>query len=190
MTEAPARGALRHAAAVIAGGGIVAYPAEACYGLGCDPRNQAALRRLLRIKHRPAAQGLILIAATWRQLLPWLAPLPEAMRERVRATWPGPETWLLPAAPGVSMLLRGDHDTLAVRVTAHREAGALCRTARRALVSTSANRHARPPLRSAEQVRRELGGLVDYVLPGTTSGLARPTRIRDAASGAVVRAAS
>ncbi len=86
------------AVAALRRGGIVAYPTEAVYGLGCDPANPAAVARLLDLKQRPASKGLILIAATEAALRPWLAPIDAATEARIRPTWPGPTTWLLPAA--------------------------------------------------------------------------------------------
>lgn len=167
-------------------GGIIAYPTESVFGLGCDPLRLDTVVRLLQLKQRPAAKGLILIASDLEQLLPFLQPLDAACRERVLATWPGPVTWLLPARPETPTLLRGEHDTLAVRVTAHPLAAALCRACGTALVSTSANLGGRPPARSALAVRRTFGEAIDYVLPGEAGG-APVTEIRDARSGAIVR---
>jgi L-threonylcarbamoyladenylate synthase len=180
---------LRAAARVIADGGIVAYPTESVYGLGCDPRRTATVRRLLRLKRRDPKLGLILIAADERQLEPYVDLECAPGVQRARATWPGPYTWLLRARAEVSPWLRGAHDTIAVRVTAHAGAAALCRYARRALVSTSANRHDRPPARSTAAVRREFGAAVDFGLQGPLGGLPAPTEIRDAATGRVVRSA-
>lgn len=148
----------------------------------------AALQRLLRLKGRPPEKGLILIAADLEQLESFLLPLDTALRARVRATWPGPVTWLLPARTWVPRLLRGAHDSLAVRVTGHPVAAALCATAGSPLVSTSANRAGRPPARSALAVRRGLGGEIDYVVPGAVGDRRRPSEIRDAATGRVLRA--
>lgn len=181
--------ALREAARIIANGGIVAYPTESVYGLGCDPRRHETVRRLLRLKHRAPELGLILIAAHEAQLAPYVDTDTAPGIEKARASWPGPFTWLLRARAGVSPWLRGKHETLAVRVTAHASAAALCRHARRALVSTSANRHGRPPARSAAAVTREFGAAVDFILQGNLGGLSAPTEIRDAASGRVVRPA-
>ena len=61
------------AARALRRGGLVAYPTEAVWGLGCDPANQTALARLLELKQRPWQKGLILIAARWDQLSPWLS---------------------------------------------------------------------------------------------------------------------
>lgn len=167
---------------------MVAYPTEAVFGLGCDPLDGAAVDRLLALKGRPAAKGLILIAAAFQQILPFVEPLDPALTAHIQATWPGPVTWLLPARPAVPHWLRGGHDTIAVRVTAHPPAAALCETFGGALVSTSANRAGHPPARSPLAVRRTFGDGLDYILHAPLGGLLRPTEIRDGRTGAVVRA--
>lgn len=181
--------ALAQAARTLRTGGIVAYPTEAVYGLGCDPRNERALNRLLEIKQRDPHKGLIIIGASFDQLAPYLAALDDNTRARILPSWPGPVTWLLPARDDVSPLLRGAHHTLAVRVTAHPLAAALCRAFGGALVSTSANRSNASPARTAEQVRVELGTALDDILEGTVGTLANPTEIRDGATGALLRPA-
>lgn len=178
---------LRTAARLIRAGGIIAYPTEAVYGLGCDPRNALAVQRLLAIKRRPPHKGLILIGADFTQLAPFLQTLSATEHARLAATWPGPHTWLIPARPDAPRWLRGRHDTLAVRVTAHPLAAALCRACGHALVSTSANFSGRPPARTALAVRRQLGRSIDAVLAGPTGGAARPTAIRDLRSQRLVR---
>lgn len=170
-------------------GGVIAYPTESCYGLGCDPRRHASVRRLLRLKHRPRDLGLIIVGARLEQLHPYIDLSSSAVIDRVTETWPGPYTWLVPARPGVSHWIRGDHTTVAVRITAHPGASAVCRYARRAIISTSANRHNRPPARSALGVRREFGDQLDYVLEGRLGSQANPTEIRDAITNHIVRSA-
>jgi L-threonylcarbamoyladenylate synthase len=178
---------IRLAARAIAAGGVVAYPTEAVYGLGCDPLNGEAVRRILAIKQRPEQKGLILVAANEAQLAPFVLPLvPERMAE-IRASWPGPHTWLLPARPETPSWLTGRHSTLAVRVTAHPIAAALCRAAGTALVSTSANLGGRPPARTPLQVRLRLGDAADYLLAAPCGGRAQPSTIRDGRTGALVR---
>jgi L-threonylcarbamoyladenylate synthase len=134
------------------------------------------------------AKGLILIASDFAQLQPFLQPLDEYVVERVFSTWPGPVTWLWPVRPDCPRWLTGSHDTLAVRVTAHPIASAVCREAGRALVSTSANRSRHPPARTALAVRRAFGESLDGILPGSVGELANPTEIRDAVTGQAVRA--
>lgn len=178
---------LRLAARCIEAGGILAYPTEAVYGLGCDPWNGDAVRRLLAIKRRPERKGLILIAFDFDQLELFVAPLDDERMAIVHATWPGPVTWLLPARDETPRWLAGHHDTLAVRVTAHPFAGALCKAFGGALVSTSANVSDRPPARTALQVRLAFGSDVDLVLAGRCGGRVRPSAIRDARTGASIR---
>ena len=178
---------LRAVARAVRSGGLIAYPTEAVYGLGCDPRNERAVWRLLALKRRSAHKGLILIAADFAQLAPFLHPLTPAELGRLHASWPGPYTWLVPARSGTSHWLRGRHDTLAVRVTAHPLAAALCRACGHPLVSTSANLSGRPPARSALAARRQLGRHLDALLPGPTGGAARPTAIRNLRTGRTVR---
>ncbi len=182
----PAR--LRRARDCLRRGGLLAYPTEAVFGLGCDPLRPDAVLRLLRLKRRPLRAGLILIAADPDQLAPYLAPLPAARRRVVNATWPGPVTWIWPARPGTPDWLTGGRDSIAVRLTAHPLARALCRAWGGALVSTSANPHRRPPARTALQVRRYFGDHLDLILHGATGPARRPTEIRDARTGARLRA--
>lgn len=96
-------------------------------------------------------------------------------------------TWLLPAHPETPLWLRGVHDTLAVRVTAHPQAAALCQVFGGAIVSTSANPGGLPPARNALQVRRYFGDTIDDILPGAVGPRRKPSEIRDAATGRVVR---
>ncbi len=182
---------IRLAARVLARGGVIAYPTEAVYGLGCDPRDAAAVRRILAIKQRGEEKGLILIAADFDALRPYVVELDARRMAAVQASWPGPNTWLLPARASTPRWLTGRHATLAVRVTAHPLATALCRRWGGALVSTSANRTGRPAARTSLQVRlqfieaRDDGP--DLILAGVCGGARRPSTIRDAASGRVLR---
>ena len=176
-------GHLAQAARTIQKGGIVAYATEYCFGLGCDPMNRAAVLRLLRLKRRPVQKGLILIAANLEQLAPYVDNIPP----QVLATWPGPHTWLLEPRDGVPGWITGEHPRIAVRVTAHPQAAALCQIAGMAIVSTSANRAGGNPTRSFRDTLRRFQGEVDYILPGRVGKAPAPTPIRDAESGTLVR---
>ncbi|MBI5330786.1 MAG: L-threonylcarbamoyladenylate synthase [Betaproteobacteria bacterium] len=167
-------------------GGLIAYPTESCYGLGCDPTNAKAVRRLLRLKGRPQAKGLILLGSASGQFRRYLRPLPAVLAARLGEWWPGPVTLLLPAAPRCPPWLRGRHDKLAVRVTAHPGAARLCRVLGMALVSTSANRSGRRALKTAQECVRAFGPQV-LALPGRTGERKRPSTILDPLSGGIVR---
>jgi L-threonylcarbamoyladenylate synthase len=180
---------LRQAARCIRGGGVIAYPTEAVYGLGCDPFDAEAVLRILALKQRRIEQGVILIGAELSHLGPFIGTANRKTLDRALASWPGPHTWLLPASASVPAWIRGAHRTVALRITAHPVAAALCRQTGGALVSTSANRHGQPPARSALQVRNRFGDAVDFVLDGPTDAARRPTGIRDAATGRIIRSA-
>jgi L-threonylcarbamoyladenylate synthase len=175
--------------AALRAGGVVAYPTEAVYGLGCDPQNRDAFDRLFAIKRRPPTQGVLLIAADFVQVERYidLAAVPAEALQRAKATWPGPHTWIFPRSASAPSWLAGSHAGIALRVTSHPLAAELCRAFGGALVSTSANRHGEPPARTAGDVLAALGDEIDAVLNGSVGGLERPTPIRDAISGDAVR---
>ncbi len=164
-------------------GGVIAYPTESCYGLGCDPDNPAAVERILKLKGRPRHKGLILIAAGRRQLQPYVH-LPAA--EQTAGYWPGPFTFILPARRRAGRWLTGRHNGLAVRVTAHADARRLCRELGMPLVSTSANRSGFKALKTASACRREFGAQI-MVLPGRIGNSKNPSTIIHFASGKVLR---
>jgi L-threonylcarbamoyladenylate synthase len=156
----------RAARAVLAGG-VIAYPTEAVFGLGCLPENRAAVERVLAIKRRSWRKGLLLIGSDLAQLERFVV-LPSGRRRKdVIASWPGPVTWVLPATRHAPSWISGG----------------------RALVSTSANVSRRSPLRDLRVLRRELGLEVDYVLAGALGGLAKPTVIKDGRTGKILRPA-
>ena len=181
--------AIAAAVAALRSGGVIAYPTEAVYGLGCDPSDAVVFQRLFALKQRPATQGVLLIAAEFAQVEKYidLVQLPADALLRAQATWPGPYTWIFPRSSATPRWLAGAHSGIALRVTAHAPAAELCRAFGGALVSTSANRHGEPPSRSAADVRAAFGDELAYIFDGPTGGLERPTPIRDAVTGDVVR---
>lgn len=180
-----ARVAIRRAVSVLRAGGVIAYPTEAVWGLGCDPLQPQALQRLLALKARDPAKGLILIAAQMDQLVGFIEVPSRTALRRARETWPGPVTWVFPAGPLASPTLTGGRNTLAVRVSAHPVVQALCRACDHPLVSTSANRSGRSPARTRTELRLRFGSLP--LVPGALGGLERPTAIREAATGNYLR---
>ncbi|NGY04759.1 L-threonylcarbamoyladenylate synthase [Solimonas terrae] len=178
---------LRAAIDALEAGGLIACPTEAVWGLSCDPLNERACMRLLATKRRHWSKGLILVAADFAQLAPFVDVPSNNALKRATATWPGPATWIFPATPHTPMWVSGDHDGVAVRVTAHPVLRALSKRFGGPLVSTSANPSGREPARSAHQARRYFRGQVDVVVPGALGGLAKPTTIRDVATGHILR---
>lgn len=179
---------IAEAAALLRAGGVLAYPTEGVYGLGCDPDNHAAFEKIFALKRRPPEQGVLLIAASLEQVRPWIGEAPDAAFDRANAIWPGAHTFIFPRAPRVPDWVAGGHAGIALRVTAHAPSAALCRAFGGPIVSTSANRHGESPARSAANIRAIFGDEPDGVIDAPLGGLDRPTPITDAVSGAIIRA--
>ncbi|OGS89120.1 MAG: tRNA threonylcarbamoyladenosine biosynthesis protein RimN [Gallionellales bacterium GWA2_59_43] len=167
-------------------GGVIAYPTESCYGFGCDPRNRNAVLRILKLKRRPQRKGLILIASDYRQVARYLQPLSLAEQARLRQNGAQTITNLMPVKASCPRWLRGAHDTLAVRLTAHPFANQLCRSVNSALVSTSANFGGQRPAKTYAECLRLFGENV-WVLPGRVGKRKRPSTIRAWGDGRIVR---
>lgn len=178
---------LREATRAVLSGGVIAYPTEAVYGLGCDPLNELAVQRVLDLKQRSVKKGLILIAASFSQLQPYVKKLPEHDLKRVMQTWPGPHTWLFPAVDNIPYWLSGAYSTLAIRVTAHPVAAALCHSCKSPLISTSANPSGLPPALDTLTLRRYFTDRLDFILNNKLGGSEKPTPITDAITGLSVR---
>jgi L-threonylcarbamoyladenylate synthase len=177
--------AVQHAAETVLRGGVIAYPTEGVFGLGCLPDDQAALQRIVQLKRRDASKGLILIAARAAQFDGWIdmpagksLPAPDPTH---------PTTWIVPPGPMASDLLCGEHATLAVRITTNPVARALCEAIDAPLVSTSANLTGKPTARNRYVLQRQFGDIVDYVVPGDCGPASGPSEIRDFISGDVLR---
>lgn len=179
---AAAAGALRR-------GGVVAYPTESVYGLGCDPADAGALARILRLKNRAPEKGLILVAAAAGQLRPYAdeTRFNRRCRELAARYWPGPVTIVLPARAGLPDLLTGGRDSIACRVSAHPVVRALCAAFGGALVSTSLNVSGEPPAGEYGQAAARFGGAVDLTVRGPTDGRNSPSVIVDGLTGRVLR---
>lgn len=185
--DEPSREEIKQAVAYLREGKIIAYPTEAVYGFGCDPFNLNAISDLLQLKQRPIKLGFIIIAADWEHLEQFVQPIEPAALARVLSTWPGPYTWAFPPSPDVPYWLKGDYPTIAVRVTGHPVARALCEEFDGPIVSTSANLSGTPPVRDYQAMKIIFGDQVSMILTGKTGGEPRPTAIRDAISGEIIR---
>jgi len=169
---------------VLRSDGVLACPTEGVFGLSCLPGSKVALQRLLDIKQRDPAKGLILIAASAEQLSDWIAvsvdDIPETNPEHAI-------TWIVPAAADVSELVRGEHSTIAVRVTSNPTASALCRAVDSPLTSTSANLAGQPTISDAAELHRVFASRVDYIVPGDCGPTSGPSSIIELESGKQLR---
>ncbi|MBI2791498.1 MAG: threonylcarbamoyl-AMP synthase [Gammaproteobacteria bacterium] len=180
---------LEQAADALKQGKVIAYPTEAVFGLGCDPNNEKALIALLEVKQRAKNKGMILIASSIAQVLPYieLSQVPKDRWEQIQQYWPGPYTFVFPVSQQVHALVKGQYETVAVRVTAHPVACALCEVFGGALVSTSANISNDEPCRYGQSVFEIFGTSIAGVVEGEVGGALKPTSIQSAVTGEIYR---
>lgn len=181
---------LEQCIAALKQGQVIAYPTEAVFGVGCDPDNVAAIENLLAIKQRDRAKGLILVAANLTQLEDYIdfSALNQHMQKDVKASWPGPVTWIMPAGKKCTHWLSGAFSNVAVRVSEHPLVQELCLGFGKPITSTSANLSGQTPCRTAREAQAKLGAVIDNILLGEIGKQDKPTEIRDAKTGKVWRA--
>lgn len=168
-------------------GGVIAYPTEAVYGLGCRADERAAVEKICALKRRPVEQGVIVLIGDLDQLGDWILPLSAQQRARLNETWPGPVTWLIPANNSCPVWLKGRHPSLAVRQSAHPLCRDLCQALDTPLVSTSANRSGQSPALSAAEAESMFGPEVDLIIDAPLGDSAKPSTIRDLLTGKQLR---
>ncbi|MDH5394091.1 MAG: Sua5/YciO/YrdC/YwlC family protein [Gammaproteobacteria bacterium] len=176
---------IRKAALAIKQGGIIAYPTEAVYGLGCDPYQQTATFKLLELKNRPVEKGLILVGSRLEQFYDFIEPLTSQQQKLIQSN--RQTSWIAPACHA-PFWLRGKHQSLAIRLSAHPVVMQLCDTLGQALVSTSANRSHKEPARSGLKAHQYFHHELDVIISADTGTLGQPTEIRDLLTHKIIRA--
>ncbi|MFJ6940613.1 L-threonylcarbamoyladenylate synthase [Streptomyces sp. NPDC101132] len=157
---------IEKAAAVLRAGGLVALPTETVYGLGANAEDPAAVSRIFEVKGRPPSHPLIVHIGGAEQLGDWVEEVPETARLLAEHFWPGPLTLVLRRGHRVPLEATGGLETVAVRVPDHPVALALLSAFGGGVTAPSANRFGSVSPTTAEHVRTELGGGVDFVLDG------------------------
>lgn len=177
---------IQKAATIIHRGGVIAYPTEAVWGLGCDPWQPAAVAKILKIKNRPWQKGLLLVAASINQIKPFLGKLTAEQIQKISATWPGPYTWVVPCE-GLPNWVTGNQHSIALRVSNHPIVQQLCHAVGGPIISTSANPASKQPAKTALKVTCYFGNEIDYIVHGPLGGENKPTTIRDAVTDKQLR---
>lgn len=160
---------LERAAALLKGGGLVAFPTETVYGLGADARNEAAVRRAFALKGRPSAHPVIVHLASAEQLVEWAANIPDAAYALAARFWPGPLTLILKRQQNVPDAVTGGQATVGLRVPEHPVALALLERFGGGVAAPSANRFGRVSPTTAAHVREEFGGRLEVLDGGPCS---------------------
>ncbi|HVS36018.1 MAG TPA: L-threonylcarbamoyladenylate synthase [Gemmataceae bacterium] len=171
--RAPEPAAIARAAAVLRGGGLVAFPTETVYGLGALALDAGAVQRIFAAKGRPANNPIIVHIADIAEVTKVAAVWPEPAERLARRFWPGPLTLVVPRGAAVPDATTAGGPTVAVRVPAHPVALALLRATGAPIAAPSANRSTELSPTRAEHVLRGLAGRIDLVLDGgaTTGGV-------------------
>lgn len=174
-------------ASVLRAGGVIAYPTEAVWGLGCDPFNEGAVLRLLSLKRRPVHKGVILVASDFRQVEPLFGCMTQDQRRQLEENWPGFQTWIVPANNLVPEWITGRHSGIAIRVSEHPQIQAICRHFGGPIVSTSANYAGHPAAVTRIQLASYFSQQLDYVVPGKPGDKSQPSPIFDLKTGRQLR---
>ena len=170
---------IMHAAGIIKQGGLVAFPTETVYGLGCDSMNPEAVTKVYHAKGREGDKPLLVLIADPS----WLAQLTDTISDAVHSLldtfWPGPVTFTFPALPGVPRELLGAGTTIGVRFPGRSTALTLAEAVGRPITAPSANRSGTPNPLTARDVKNSLGTSVDMILDGGPASDDRPSSVVD-----------
>ena len=154
---------VRHAVEVLEGGGVIVYPTDTIYGLGCDITCKAAIERIQRIKGRDAKKPMSFVCADLNDISRYARVSNFAYRILKRLL-PGPYTFVLPAAKETPRLLRSRQKTVGIRIPDHPVSAALVATLGRPILSTSANHSAHDAITDPLVLEAQLGHEVDVIL--------------------------
>ena len=151
-------------------GGVAAIPTDTIYGLAANALDEQAVRRVFRLKRRPAGMALPLLLADAAGLDRWAREAPALALLLAERFWPGALTLVVRKAADIPDVATGGLDTVALRVPAHDTPRALARLLGGPITGTSANRSGSPGLTDADAVRREFAGEPCLVVEGQCDG--------------------
>ena len=168
---------IRVASQVVRDGGLVVYPTDTVYGLGCDPFNVNGVKRVFRVK-RDREKPLPILSCSVADLEK-IAHLSDVARKIVAKLWPGPLTIIVPKKPALPDVVTCGLDSVGVRVPEHDVAVQLIRLSGGLLVGTSANKTGQKPACTASEALEQLGEKVDVILDGGPAPLGEPSTVVD-----------
>jgi L-threonylcarbamoyladenylate synthase len=168
---------LQQAVISLKAGGVIAYPTEGVWGLGCIWTDETAIKEILRLKQRPLEKGMIILCSQLADIEAYLLPLSVEHIEKIEQDSPHPVTWILPCKSSVPASVRGQHSSIAVRFSRHLQVQALCAKVG-PIISTSANPTGLAAAMTALEVRHYFQDQLSYIFPGELSGFSKPSEIR------------
>ena len=154
---------LQEALRVLRKGGVILYPTDTVWGIGCDATNSAAVRRIYEIKHRADSKAMLVLLASADELGRYV-DVPDAALSLLEATDTGcPMTIIYPNAGGVAPELIAEDGSIGIRISSEAFSQALCRGLGKPLVSTSANISGEPSAPTFSRISQQIVESVDYV---------------------------
>src|SRR3990167_2483873 len=150
--------------------GVIGYPTETVFGIGCDPFDDIALQKVLTIKGRDFNKGLLVLITEKATVSKYAKEIPPYALELMEKYWPGGVTFLFNARDELSPLLVGDKRLIGLRISPHPIASFLSSMLPFGIVSTSANKSGEVTLTSAKEVRSVFGSAIDVVVDGSCGG--------------------
>lgn len=178
--------AIRHAAHLVHQGGVIVYPTETVYGLGCNPMDVEAVSYLCRLKNRDISKGLILLGNSIELFADYIKPLNATETGKISQS-DEPTSWIVPAFENTPAWLTGNRDTLVIRITDHPVVSKLCNQLGHPLVSSSANPGAQKPAINALQIHRYFHNIVDAILVSSDTCSGQPSAIKQLGTGELLR---
>lgn len=169
--------AIRKAAIIVRLGGVVIYPTDTVYGLGCDPANVDATRRVCEIKGR--ADKPLPLACSDVEMTKRIVDFNPVAERLAKRFWPGPLTMVLPAKVDYPIWVTHGAGTLGVRVPGHPVARRLANLSGGIIVTTSANKSGEPSPKTAEEAAEQIGEEVDLILDDGPAPLKKPSTVLD-----------
>ncbi|WP_373698204.1 L-threonylcarbamoyladenylate synthase [Porphyromonas loveana] len=157
------RSEAKKAAEIMRKGGIILYPTDTIWGIGCDATNEEAVQRIFRLKERADSKSMLVLTDSEAKLQGLMDEVPEMAWDLIELT-NKPLTIIYPAAKGVAPSLIAEDGTLGIRVTREPFSTELCRLMRVPVVSTSANKSGQPAAQTYAQIAPEIIEGVDYVV--------------------------
>lgn len=179
FTPDTAKEVLEKSLEVLKGGGIIAYPTESFYALGVIATNEAAVKKLCRIKNRPVSKPLPVIVGDMETLKSIVKSLPFQAETLMNQFWPGPLTIIFEAVSGLPALLTGGSNRIAARIPGVSAALHLAIRARLPITATSANPSGSIPARRAQEVIEYFGESIDLVIDSGETPGGKPSTIVD-----------
>lgn len=166
---------IRHAAHIIRHGGIIAYPTDTVYGLGCDPYNADAVEKINLIKQRPLNKYFILLASDIKQVQPLLHTT--KAQQKLITQSDEPTSWIVNASPNAPEWLTNKSHTITIRISHSPTVQKLCSALGHPIISTSANISGRRPAKNALELYQFFYKKVDKILLANKPLTTKPSKI-------------